>query len=157
MSTSGSDVRRCVSPLDTSIIDLSKNSKASISFSNAALSDKGDVGMAPWVQACKLSSFGDPESPPCSRLTLLGKFEDLTKNAKEWNLAKAALNASHPQLDMWGCFEQTPGGKMPSHAGSTNIWRFFLCFISSLVSRPVFAPKVRLIFGRSSLVKVSKS
>ena len=94
----------CVSPLDSSVKDLAANPKFSLTVSAAQNSD------AP--AACAPHGRGDPENPPCARLALTGDFQDLT-GGPEFNTAVRALNASHPTLDSWGCFQA--GGSGGSH------------------------------------------
>lgn len=58
---------------------------------------------------CHEGKFGDPENPPCSRLTLSGTFKNVT-GTPEYETAKAALNVTHPAMTEWGCFEAGGGG-----------------------------------------------
>ena len=87
----------CLSPMDASVQDLLKNPKFSLSLSNAELGDETKL-------MCREGKFGDPENPPCSRVTLSGTYVNVTGTA-EWTQAKAALNASHPAMGPWGCFD----------------------------------------------------
>mmetsp|Transcript_11341 Transcript_11341/g.33832 ORF Transcript_11341/g.33832 Transcript_11341/m.33832 type:complete len:283 (+) Transcript_11341:149-997(+) len=91
----------CVSPLDASIQDLQVNDKFTLSLSAAALKDASS--------SCTEGPTGDPENPPCARLTLSGTFKNLTAT-DEFEDAKAALNATHPAMDAWGCFDPAGGG-----------------------------------------------
>ena len=94
----------CVSPLDASVIDLEKNARMSLTFSEA----QEFVTTA----ACDPAG-GDPENPPCSRLVLTGEFKKVDPKHEEWAVAAAALKSKHPAMDGWGCFG---GGAMSSHA-----------------------------------------
>lgn len=95
----------CVSPLDASVQDLAKNPKFSMTISNAQLDETATNLM------CSEGKFGDPENPPCSRLTLSGTFVNVTASRPggEWAIAKAALNATHPAMNSWGCFDGKSG------------------------------------------------
>jgi len=83
----------CVSPLDQSIQDLLAAPQMSLTQSEAALS--GDD------RPCDASSGGDPENPPCARLTLTGTFANVT----DFDAAAAALRDRHPAMADWGCFD----------------------------------------------------
>ena len=95
----------CVSPLDSSVKDLQANPKFSLTLS-AAQGQSAPAACAPE------SGRGDPENPPCARLALTGDFVDVT-GGPEFNTAVAALNATHPTLNSWGCFQA--GGSGGSH------------------------------------------
>mmetsp|Transcript_8457 Transcript_8457/g.21742 ORF Transcript_8457/g.21742 Transcript_8457/m.21742 type:complete len:196 (-) Transcript_8457:198-785(-) len=90
----------CVSGLDQSIIDLQSDSRMSLTMSRASADDG--------FSACAATAGGDPENPPCSRVVLSGTFDNVTDD--ETSKAVAALNATHPAMDSWGCF----GGDQPS-------------------------------------------
>ncbi|KAJ8607681.1 hypothetical protein CTAYLR_007295 [Chrysophaeum taylorii] len=90
----------CVSGLDQSIIDLQTDSRMSLTISEAVSR----------TSACKPSSYGDPENPPCARLSLTGTFANVTGD--EWDTAAAALKAKHPAMENWGCFG---GSGIPDH------------------------------------------
>lgn len=92
----------CVSPLDTSVKDLVKDPRFSLSMSNAQLGDASK-------DFCREGERGDPENPPCARLTLSGNFVNVT-GTPEWKVAKAALETAHPAFAGWGCFNEGTGG-----------------------------------------------
>ena len=96
----------CVSGLDASIIDLEKDPKMSLTFTEAQGAGQ---------PACDAAGSGDPENPPCSRLVLTGDFKkiDPKEEVVEWQAAAGALKAKHPVMDAWGCFGS---GSMSSHA-----------------------------------------
>jgi len=109
-----------VSPLDSSVKDLARDPRFSrapakgkkkrrrptgdrrrLTLSNAQL---GDATKA----SCVPEHRGDPENPPCSRLTLSGNFTKVA--APEWEVAKAALEKTHPNFKDWGCFDESGTG-----------------------------------------------
>merc|ERR1711957_1004430 len=53
------------------------------------------------LSACVVSSSGDPENPPCARLTLVGKFTVVAKGTEEYAFAKNALFERHPSMADW--------------------------------------------------------
>ena len=85
------------SDMDGSMTDLFSNesttSRASLSLSEASL--QGPLQ----VRACKIGSFlGDPENPPCARLTLSGVMSKLPKGSAEETVAKKELFSKHPSF-----------------------------------------------------------
>jgi len=85
-----------VSTLDTSIQDISKNPKFSLTVSQAEVN-------------CALHGITgayDPEDPRCTRLTFTGTMSNVS-DAAESAFAKTALIAKHPEMADWI--------NMPSH------------------------------------------
>mmetsp|Transcript_7898 Transcript_7898/g.11012 ORF Transcript_7898/g.11012 Transcript_7898/m.11012 type:complete len:181 (+) Transcript_7898:1-543(+) len=82
----------CVSPLDQSIQDLFADARVSLSMSEAQFGN---------YSSCLIPS-GDPENPPCARLSISGVFENVT-DPNEWQIAKQVLTAKHPSFENF-CF-----------------------------------------------------
>lgn len=91
-----------VSPLDESITDLLKDPRMSLSLTRGQLGNQSNA-------YCAIAAGGDPESPPCTRLTLTGRFVNITGTA-EAKVAEAGLYARHPLMKQWG-----PGNPMGLH------------------------------------------
>jgi len=86
------------SDLDASMIDLftatTRNPRGSLALSAATLLNANGSSV---VSACQIGSgYGDPENPPCARLTLSGIFSKVPANASDHAAAYAALVARHP-------------------------------------------------------------
>jgi len=64
----------------------------SLTLSEAALSGE---------RPCDVNKGGDPENPPCARLTLTGTFANTT----DFDAAAAALSQKHAAMADWGCFD----------------------------------------------------
>jgi len=84
-----------VSPLDESISDLLIDPRISLSLTGTQLED------GKMYQNCSIADGGDPESPPCTRLTLTGTFKNIT-GTSEAQIAEAALYSRHPLMKDWG-------------------------------------------------------
>jgi hypothetical protein len=83
-----------VSPLDESVQDYLKNPQISMSLTAAQLHNSSNAN-------CAIGSGGDPESPPCTRLTLTGTFVNIS-GTDEAAVAQAALFERHPATKNWG-------------------------------------------------------
>ena len=83
-----------VSPLDDSVQDYLKNPQISLSLTAAQLNNSSNT-------ACSISAKGDPEAPPCTRLTLTGNFVNIS-GTDEAKVAMAALYERHPDTKNWG-------------------------------------------------------
>jgi len=85
------------SALDASFVDIAAgSSRVSITLTEAALQNSDGTTN---VSSCKIGSgFGDPENPPCARLTLSGIISKLATGSSEQTRAKAALIARHPSF-----------------------------------------------------------
>merc|ERR1712107_700024 len=79
-----------VSSLDTSIQDLQKDPKFSLTVSQAEVNCALHGITGAW----------DPEDPRCTRLTLTGSMVNIT-DAAEASFAKEALIAKHPPMKDW--------------------------------------------------------
>jgi hypothetical protein len=87
-----------VSNLDASMIDLftapSAKPRGSLALSAASLLAPNGTSI---IQDCEIGvGFGDPENPPCARLTLSGDFSKVPANSTEHAAAYAALLERHP-------------------------------------------------------------
>jgi hypothetical protein len=82
-----------VSPLDESITDLLKDPRMSLALTAAQLGNQSNSN-------CAIAAGGDPESPPCTRLTLTGRFVNITGTA-EAKVAEAGLYSRHPLMKEW--------------------------------------------------------
>ncbi|XP_002741774.2 protein CREG1-like [Saccoglossus kowalevskii] len=80
-----------VSPLDVSIQDIVTNNSVTVSFSEAEFND---------IEDCIITSGGDPESPLCTRLVLIGKMVSVIEQS-ERDFAKKALFTRHPLMPTW--------------------------------------------------------
>ena len=74
-------------------------SEASYDTVNGCSTDEGGET----IKACAITANGggDPENPPCARLTLIGKFVLLQKDSDEYKFAKDALFQRHPAMKNW--------------------------------------------------------
>ena len=91
--------------MDPSFIQAKTNPTVSFSLSEASLASvctSGKYDGTP-LRACGISSKGggDPENPPCARLTLVGKFSVVQADTEEHASAKAALFLRHPSMSSW--------------------------------------------------------
>mmetsp|Transcript_25289 Transcript_25289/g.30591 ORF Transcript_25289/g.30591 Transcript_25289/m.30591 type:complete len:258 (+) Transcript_25289:66-839(+) len=85
--------------LDQSFKDLSQNPTMSLTLTEAALG-----ALNYWQVAASCSPhthYGDPESPPCARLTLTGTFERLEGSSAEENFVRDAMFERHPVMKYW--------------------------------------------------------
>lgn len=81
--------------MDSSMIDIfgeRPNANVSLSLSEAA--------HAGGYADCEASARGDPENPPCARLTLTGTFQNISGTPEE-RLARQALFGRHPSMADW--------------------------------------------------------
>jgi len=74
-------------------------SEASYDSVNGCSTDVGGSTLA----ACAITpdGSGDPENPPCGRLTLIGKFVLVDATTEEYKFAKDALFERHPAMAGW--------------------------------------------------------
>lgn len=92
--------------LDQSFIDMRANNAASFTLSEASMLNSC-TSSAYTEKVCKISTIpgryavgGDPESPLCARLTLVGSLE-LVSDDEEFSFAKKAFYQRHPQMKSW--------------------------------------------------------
>jgi hypothetical protein len=93
-------------PVDASIEDLfypDGSNEATLAISMAGIYGPGRGGF--WNLVCRETLIGDPENPPCARVTLTGTVSVVPKNTSDpfYVAAKKALNQRHPydhQLEM---------------------------------------------------------
>lgn len=90
--------------MDQSFQDASKNSAASLTLSEASLTQQC-VGDENLQQACDVSLIqsqdaigGDPENPMCARLTITGKLVELTS---AFESIQSSFFQRHPQMQTW--------------------------------------------------------
>jgi hypothetical protein len=81
-----------VSSLDQSMQDVQRNDRVSFSISQAEHVMSVACGFVPFG--------GDPESPLCSRVAVLGAFINVTGTDEEAH-AREALFALHPAMQLW--------------------------------------------------------
>jgi Pyridoxamine 5'-phosphate oxidase len=94
--------------MDQSFQDLQKNASASFTLSEASVMSNACTASSYADKVCKVSTIpgkyamgGDPESPLCARLTLLGKLALVTTGTDEWAMAQASFYQRHPQMQSW--------------------------------------------------------
>ena len=85
-----------VSPLDDTVQDYKHNAAMSLSLTRAQLPNTSSGGDL----ACAIDLGGDPESPPCTRLTLTGTFLNISGSPEAAD-AQAALFERHPLTKSW--------------------------------------------------------
>jgi len=90
------------SDLDASFTDAAKNPSVSFTLTEASLKSSC-VNRTEDLTACAISASGggDPENPPCARVTLVGNFTLLTEGTDEYTYGKAALFERHPAMANW--------------------------------------------------------
>ena len=104
-----------VSSLDQSMQDVAADSHVSLAISDAEALKSPACG-APFPKA------GDPESPICSRLTIMGTFKNVS-GTPEANAAWDALQAAHPAMSSWPADHAWFIGKLDiSHLWLINIF-----------------------------------
>jgi len=90
------------SDLDASFVEAAKNPMVSFALSEASLTSDC-VNRTEGLSACVVSASGggDPENPPCARLTFVGNFTVLPEGTEEYAIAKSALFQRHPMMPHW--------------------------------------------------------
>jgi len=88
--------------LDVSWNEAAENPMVSFALSEASLTsdcvNRTDDGLS----ACVISaSGGDPEAPPCARLTLVGNFTNIPEGTAEHTFATKSLFERHPAMASW--------------------------------------------------------
>lgn len=86
--------------MDQSFIDAMSNNAVSLTLSEAELPTScGGTTLS----SCEIrpTGYGDPENPPCARLTLSGTLEVLKEDSPEFNSARDALFQRHPSMAGW--------------------------------------------------------
>jgi Pyridoxamine 5'-phosphate oxidase len=86
--------------MDQSFQDSLLNTAVSFTLSEASLASVCGGSNLP---ACKImhNEFGDPENPPCARLTLTGTLTVVVPDAVEFEFAKNALFQRHSAMEDW--------------------------------------------------------
>lgn len=89
------------SDIDPSFSEAAENPMVSFALSEASLTSVC-VNRVEGLSACVISSSGgDPENPPCARLTLVGNLTIVPKGTEEYTFAKSALFERHPAMPNW--------------------------------------------------------
>jgi len=89
------------SNLDASFTDAAKNPSVSFTLTEASLKSSC-ANRHEDLSACAISAKGgDPENPPCARVTLVGNFTLVTEGTDEYTYGKAALFERHPAMATW--------------------------------------------------------
>mmetsp|Transcript_29739 Transcript_29739/g.65471 ORF Transcript_29739/g.65471 Transcript_29739/m.65471 type:complete len:243 (+) Transcript_29739:178-906(+) len=82
--------------MDQSFHDTLSNSQVSLAVSEASMCS-GNL-----LQDCRLGTkYGDPESPVCARVTLMGRLVAVDKQEEEYEMAMEALFERHPSMADW--------------------------------------------------------
>ena len=82
--------------MDQSFHDTLSNPQAALAVSEASMCS-GNL-----LQDCRLGTkYGDPESPVCARVTLLGRLVAVDKQEQEYEMAIKALFERHPSMADW--------------------------------------------------------
>jgi hypothetical protein len=95
--------------MDQSFQDLQSNPAASFTLSEASLLSNACTASSYAEKVCRVSTIpgkyavgGDPESPLCARLTLLGTLAIVSpRDGDEWKMAEASFYQRHPQMQSW--------------------------------------------------------
>ena len=104
-----------VSSLDQSMQDVAADSRVSLAISDAESLKSPACGNP-------LPKAGDPESPLCSRLTIMGKVLNVS-GTPEADAAWDALQAAHPAMSSWPADHAWFIGKLEiSHLWLINIF-----------------------------------
>ena len=90
--------------LDQSMIDAQSNPRVSLTLSEASLAGRGVEGAGSSCRATE-KGWGDPEMPPCVRLTITGELKRLSLEDEdgggEADFAVEALMEKHPSDRYW--------------------------------------------------------
>jgi len=86
--------------MDQTYIDLKENPVMSFTLSEEGL---GGVNYWQVANSCQAlpGLYGDPETPPCARLTMTGEFQRLEEGSEEEEFVKAAMFDRHPAMKRW--------------------------------------------------------
>lgn len=80
------------------MIDISQNPQISLTISEMSFDPSN---LSPVLPSCGYTPYGDPENPPCARLTLTGTFERVVEGSEEHEFAFKALMDRHPVMSSW--------------------------------------------------------
>jgi len=89
--------------MDQTFKDTVNNDQISLALSESSLSSV--CAQRQGLDSCMIGDTGDPENPPCARLTLTGRLITLDENdassKDEYEFAKNALFERHPAMAEW--------------------------------------------------------